>query len=74
LTPLRPLSYREVRRKLLAAGFVETSQEGSHVKFVKVTGEGVFTAIVPQHREIRIGTLRSILRQAQIDPDQFDRL
>jgi predicted RNA binding protein YcfA (HicA-like mRNA interferase family) len=74
LTPLRPLPYREVSRKLLAAGFVEMSQEGSHVKFVKVTGEGVLTAIVPHHREIRIGTLRSILRQAQLDSDQFDRL
>jgi predicted RNA binding protein YcfA (HicA-like mRNA interferase family) len=74
LTPLRALPYREVRRRLLAAGFVEASQEGSHVKFVKVTEEGVLTAIVPQHREIRVGTLRSILRQAQIDPDHFERL
>lgn len=72
--PLRPLTYREVRRRLQAAGFTETGQTGSHVKFVKQTDEGVFTAIVPRHREIAVGTLRSVLRQAGILPDDFDRL
>jgi predicted RNA binding protein YcfA (HicA-like mRNA interferase family) len=48
--PLKPPPYREVKRKLEAAGFTEVSQKGSHVKFVKDTGEGVYTAIVPHHR------------------------
>ena len=72
--PLKPLSYREVRRKLEAAGFTEVSQKGSHVKFVKDTGESVYTAIVPHHREVAIGTLRSILRQAGVSPDEFEAL
>ncbi|EMJ93847.1 toxin-antitoxin system, toxin component, HicA domain protein [Leptospira alstonii serovar Pingchang str. 80-412] len=29
------------------------------------------TAIVPNHKEIAIGTLRSILRQAQISVEDF---
>jgi len=33
--PLRPLPYRQVKRKLEAAGFMQVSQRGSHVKFVK---------------------------------------
>jgi predicted RNA binding protein YcfA (HicA-like mRNA interferase family) len=74
LAPLRPLPYREVKRKLEAAGFTETGQRGSHVKFVRPTDEGVRTAIVPRHREITVGTLRSILRQAGISPDEFERL
>jgi predicted RNA binding protein YcfA (HicA-like mRNA interferase family) len=74
LAPLRPLPYREVRRKLEAAGFIKTSQKGSHVKFVRHTDEGVRTAIVPRHREVTVGTLRSILRQAGMDPDEFERL
>jgi predicted RNA binding protein YcfA (HicA-like mRNA interferase family) len=32
------------------------------------------TAIVPKHREVARGTLRSILRQAGISPEEFDRL
>ena len=72
--PLRPLAYREVRRKLPAAGFAEVSRKGSHVKFAKTTPEGTRTAIVPDRREVALGTLRSILRQAGLAPDEFDTL
>lgn len=72
--PLSPLPYREVKRKLEAAGFTEVSQKGSHLKFVKQTDEGVRTAIVPRHREVAVGTLRSILRQAGLNPDEFEAL
>jgi predicted RNA binding protein YcfA (HicA-like mRNA interferase family) len=63
-----------VKRRLESAGFRETTQSGSHVKFVKETEAGVKTAIVPQHREVAVGTLRSILRQAGIEPDVFEGL
>ncbi len=72
--PLKPLPYREVKRKLEAAGFNEVSSKGSHFKFAKVTRHGTYTAIVPQHREVSVGTLRSILKQAGISPDEFERL
>ena len=39
--PLKPLPFREVKRRLEAAGFVEVSSKGSHVKFAKTTPEGV---------------------------------
>jgi predicted RNA binding protein YcfA (HicA-like mRNA interferase family) len=45
--PLRPLPFREVKRKLEAAGFVEVSSKGSHVKFAKKTSQGTYTAVVP---------------------------
>jgi predicted RNA binding protein YcfA (HicA-like mRNA interferase family) len=72
--PLKPLPYREVKRRLEAAGFEEVSQKGSHVKFIKFTEEGIRTAIVPRHREITIGTLGSILRQAGISVEEFEVL
>ena len=71
---LNPLPFREVKRKLLATGFEEKGQKGSHVKFFKVVDEGTRTATVPHHKEITIGTLRSILRQAGISPDDFELL
>jgi len=71
---LSPLSFREVRRRLESAGFVETSQRGSHVKFVRRTGEIVDTAIVPRKPEIPVGTLRSILNQAHINPEDWELL
>lgn len=72
--PLRPLPYREVKRRLEAAGFRIVGQTGSHVKFVKHTDNLTLIAIVPTHSEIVVGTLRGILRQASISPDDFEKL
>lgn len=74
MTPLKPLSFRQVERKLKAAGFSLISQKGSHVKFGKQTSQGFVTAIVPRHKEISLGTLRSILNQAGLSPAEFNEL
>lgn len=71
---MRPLPFREVKRKLEAANFSVVSQTGSHVKFAKTTGEGTRTATVPKHREVAAGTLRSILRQAGLSESEFEVL
>ena len=71
---MKPVPYREVKRRLLAAGFVEVGQTGSHVKFAKTTTQGILTATVPKHREVAAGTLRSILRQAHLSEAEFYRL
>lgn len=71
---MKPLLYREVKRKLEAAGFVEVSQRGSHVKFARSTPEGTLTAIVPRHREIAVGTLNSIVSQSGLTRQQFEGL
>ena len=74
MAPLKPLPFREVQRKLEVAGFAQVGQKGSHVKFAKMTSEGRRTAIVPHFREVSVGTLRSILRQAGLEPDIFEAL
>jgi predicted RNA binding protein YcfA (HicA-like mRNA interferase family) len=71
---LKPQPFREIERRLKAAGFVEISQKGSHVKFVRRLGETVDTAIVPRKSEVPVGTIRSILSQAHIGPDDWDKL
>ncbi len=71
---MKPLPYREVKRKLEQAGFVEVSQKGSHVKFVKEFEDEVWTVIVPYHREVSPGTIRSILRQSGLAADAFEDL
>jgi predicted RNA binding protein YcfA (HicA-like mRNA interferase family) len=71
---MKPLPFREVKRKLEAAGFSEVGQTGSHIKFAKTSSDGTRTAIVPKHREVVAGTLRSILRQAGITAEDFARL
>lgn len=74
MAPLRPLPYREVKRRLEAVGFRFHSQRGSHAKFVREENDGIRVVIVPVHKEIAVGTLRSILRQAGLEPETFTRL
>jgi predicted RNA binding protein YcfA (HicA-like mRNA interferase family) len=74
LARLSPLSFREVKRRLESAKFVEYSQKGSHVKFIRRTDEATDTVIVPKHGEILVGTLRSILSQAHITPQEWENL
>jgi len=71
---MKPIPFREVKRRLEAAGFVEVGQTGSHVKFAKISDAGTRTATVPKHREVAAGTLRSIFRQAGITAADFDKL
>jgi predicted RNA binding protein YcfA (HicA-like mRNA interferase family) len=59
---------------LEAAGFIEIGQQGSHVKFAKQTDLGLRTVVVPKHREVAAGTLRSILRQADLTWTEFEML
>jgi predicted RNA binding protein YcfA (HicA-like mRNA interferase family) len=68
------LPFREIKRRLEVAGFVESGQKGSHVKFVRRSGDIVDTAIVPRKHEVPVGTLRSILGQAHIEPDGWEKL
>ncbi len=71
---MKPLPFREVKRKLEAVGFREAGQTGSHMKFAKTTSIGTRTATVPKHHQVAPGTLRSILRQAGISAEEFDAL
>jgi predicted RNA binding protein YcfA (HicA-like mRNA interferase family) len=71
---LNPQPFREIKRRLEAAGFLEAGQRGSHVKFVRRSGDVIDTAIVPKNNEVPVGTLRSILNQAHISPDDWDGL
>lgn len=72
--PPRRLPYREVVRKLRAAGFAEVSQRGSHVKLRKEEEARTLTTIVPRHAEIAVGLLRAILRQSELTWEEFERL
>lgn len=58
------LTAKEVIKILLAQGFLEISQTGSHVKFFNPSTKK--TAIVPFHQgaELPIGTLKSIEKQS----------
>jgi len=68
---LRRASGQEAIRALERLGFVQVRQRGSHVVLKRQTPEGEVGCVVPLHRELAIGTLRGILRQARVTPEEF---
>ena len=70
----QPISFRHVRFKLEAAGFKGISQKGNHAKFIKMEANGVRTAILPHYQELAVSTVLSILRQAGITVEEFEKL
>ena len=65
------ISSREAIRALERLGFEQIRQTGSHVVMKKMTESGKIGCVVPMHRELKIGTLRGILKQAQITVEEF---
>jgi predicted RNA binding protein YcfA (HicA-like mRNA interferase family) len=69
---LRILSGREVCKILSANGFSHVRQKGSHIIMQYKTADSTITIPVPDHKEIRIGTLLSIIRQSRLPKEFFE--
>lgn len=65
-------SGREICRILAKEGFVEVRQRGSHIVMQKQMEGTTVTVIVPDHSEVRVGTLTSIIRQSQLPRSLFE--
>jgi len=72
LGKLRILSGKEVCSILSRHGFFEVCQRGSHIVMQKKLSHGTITVPVPDHHEIRIGTLQSIIRQSGLPRGEFE--
>lgn len=69
---LRRLSGVEVCGILQKHGFTEVRRRGSHIVLQKRTAESTVTVPVPNHEEIKIGTLASIIRQSGVVRSEFE--
>jgi predicted RNA binding protein YcfA (HicA-like mRNA interferase family) len=61
------VSGKEAIKALERLGFVQVRQKGSHV----ILRRGPVGCVVPLHREIKIGTLGGMLKQACVSADEF---
>ena len=66
------MSGQEVCKILRQHGFVEVRQRGSHIVMQKRTIDSTITVPVPDHIELSIGTLRSIIRQSRLPRSMFE--
>jgi predicted RNA binding protein YcfA (HicA-like mRNA interferase family) len=65
----RGVSGRGAVKALERLGFERVRQAGSHIRLQK----GNLKVTVPVHAALSVGTLASILRQAQVAPEEFIR-
>ena len=68
---LRRVSGQQAIQALERLGFEQVRQRGSHVVLRRLHPEGAIGCVVPLLRELAVGTLRGILRQAHVTPDDF---
>ncbi|MEA3470072.1 MAG: type II toxin-antitoxin system HicA family toxin [Thermodesulfobacteriota bacterium] len=61
------ISGKEAIRIFEKLGFIEVRQKGSHV----VLRRGDKGCVIPKHKELALGTLRSAIRQAGITVETF---
>jgi predicted RNA binding protein YcfA (HicA-like mRNA interferase family) len=73
LGSLRRMPARELIAIREAHGFSEVRRRGSHIALQRVDQVcGTITVIVPDHKEIRVGTLQSIIRQSRLPRRLFE--
>ncbi len=63
------LSGRQVRAALERTGFVFQRQKGSHMVLRRETPHA--RVVIPDHKQIRVGTLRRIVADAGLEVDSF---
>ena len=68
---LNRISGEETTRKLERLGFKQVRQRGSHVVLKKNTPDGDIGCVVPLHKELAVGTLHGILKQAKLSIEEF---
>ncbi len=70
LPSLKPLHIIKVLEKF---GFEKHRQKGSHLILIK-EGDNIHQPVVPMHpKSVKMGTLRSIIKQAGLSPEEFEK-
>jgi len=67
----RDLPGPELVKLLSKFGFEAKRQKGSHVILIKETEKEKIGCVVPLHDSLKLGTLKSILKQAHISEEEF---
>ncbi len=72
MSKLKKISGKECVKILCnKLGFVAVRQTGSHIILKKETPEGKVGTVVPNHKELKIGTLKGVLDLAKVKEEEF---
>lgn len=72
MPPRKKFSGEALCRLLEAHGFVKVRQKGSHRIMQKREEASTITVPVPMHKDLKTGTLASIIRQSQLERSLFE--
>jgi predicted RNA binding protein YcfA (HicA-like mRNA interferase family) len=72
MSKLSPISARELLDILQRIGFKIDRQKGSHITLIR--DKPLARVTVPNHKEIKIGMLRRIIRDADLTVEEFNEL
>ena len=53
--------------------FKISRQSGSHIMLIKIIDNNKIGTVVPNHKELKIGTLKGIIKLAKISEDEFSK-
>jgi len=67
------LSGRDVCAVLARHGFAEVRRRGSHIVMQKKFADSTVTVPIPDHKELRKGTVLGIIKQSRIPKAEFER-
>lgn len=73
MSKLKILSGQEVCKILEKHGFVEVRRKGSHIVMQKNIENSTITVPIPNHKEVKKGTLSSIIRQSGVPKREFEK-
>ncbi|MBX3382230.1 MAG: type II toxin-antitoxin system HicA family toxin [Phycisphaeraceae bacterium] len=74
MSGLPVISGREAIKALARLGYEVVRQKGSHLRLRHPTDASRGPLTVPDHKELKSGTLRAIIRDAGLTVDQFIEL
>lgn len=66
-----PISGKQAIKILEKNGFFVARQKGSHVVLVKPAATNKKIVVVPLHKELKKGTIRSIANMSELSKDKF---
>ncbi len=72
MAKLKALSGKDVCQILSRHGFAEVRRRGSHIVMQRKFENSTITVPIPDHSELRMGTLQSIIRQSGLQRREFE--
>lgn len=72
MAKLPVLSGNDIVKLLKKIGYDHVRTKGSHAILTKQTEKGKITIPVPLHKELAVGTLKSIIDQAGFSREEFE--